>query len=255
MTSRDLGPSDRPAPSASRYGSVGNQAQLRRLSPSRYNLNTGESQETTAPAQPSPAETAPDTAPPAEELQGAKKPAAPACAEKAKIVPKTTTTTINGDGVIDFVANINAMMGNPHAQASPSYQLSLNAQDRVDKVNLTLNIELVVPRHGASRNVLTQAEKDLIAKAVRLISEHEQTHQAIAEQMMNQAVCAALGKSEADADKAINDFNCNKMADAQELFDLKSGQIEIDLDAQGNAKDVHIGPLAKRPNYHCPKTP
>jgi hypothetical protein len=189
-----------------------------------------------------------------EEPQGAKKPAAPACPEKATIVPKTTTTTINGDGVIDFVANINTMMGSPHAQTSPSYQLSLNAKDRVDKVNLTLNVDLVLPKHGASRFVLTQAEKDLIAKAVRLIKEHEEKHQAIAEQMMNQAVCAALGKTEAEADKIIDDFVCNKMADAQEEFDLKSGLLVTDLDAQGKAIDVHIGPLAKRPNYHCPET-
>jgi hypothetical protein len=252
---RNTAPPLRSARTGSPVRSVGNQAALRRLIPSAYRLSVSGGDEKAPAPEASPAvEPALGDTPSAEELQGKSgaKAAAPACGEKAKVVPKTNTTTINGEDLIDFVDNINRMMGAPHAQTLPSYQPFVSANNRVEKVNMTLNVELVVPRYGSGRKVLSQKEKDLIAKAVKLITDHEQQHQAIAEQVMNQAVCAAIGQTEAQADKIIEDFRCNKLGTAQEDFDAKSGLLVIDLDAQGNAVDVHAGPLAKRPNYHCP---
>jgi hypothetical protein len=84
-----------------------------------------------------------------------------------------------------------------------------------------------------------------------VIKDHETQHRNIAKRWFATPVCDALGKSPADAKKAINDVICTKMATAQEDFDMQHGLIQVVHDAQGTATDVITVPVPTRPNYKC----
>jgi hypothetical protein len=236
------------APPAPSRPAVGNQASLRRLvAPPRRIDGAQDNPPVQGPTAPVPLD---ENKPKAPGGKAAAPAAAAPCAEAPNFnYPLSAPVTILGDTVVEFLNNSNAQIGDPHANFSETHTLETNDAGVVTKVNMKCDISIVRPRWGGGRG--SDKEKALISKAVDLIKDHEKHHQAIDEQWAAAAVCAALGKKAADAEKAINDVVCKKMAAAQEDYDVLYGQISVVKDAAGAPADVVAGPVAKRPNYKC----
>ena len=151
----------------------------------------------------------------------------------------------------EFLANVQSQIGDPFTQPVEAHQFDVDAKGKVTKVNMTVELSISRPRYGGGRG--SDKDKAIIQKAVELIKDHENQHAAIAKQMFAAAVCAALGKKEADAEKAIDNIVCKTMAKAQEDYDMQHGQIVVIKDSTGAPSDVTTGPVATRPDYGCAK--
>jgi hypothetical protein len=172
------------------------------------------------------------------------------CAEKPTIKDVSPApTTVLGDSIIDFLANVKPQVGDPYTAPAETHDMELNGNNKVVKVNMTVTVSIKRPRWGGGRG--SDKDNKLIQKAVDLIKDHEAHHKAIVEQMMQQAVCAALGKPGTDAQTTIDDYVCNKMARAQEDYDVRSGELKVVNGPDGQPNDVVTGPVATRPNYGC----
>ena len=196
-----------------------------------------------APVPPAPA---PSPAPTPAPAPGA----TPACAEQPTFNSTSKPpTTMDADSVVEFLAKAKAQIGDPFTKPTESHSMDLDDKGSVTKVNMTVEIQTSRPRLGVGRP--SEKEKALILKAVDLIKDHEDHHQAIAKQMHSLAVCRALGKKGPDANEAIDHTLCKFMAWAQEDYDLQHGELVVVKDATGTPSDVITGPVATRPNYGC----
>lgn len=174
------------------------------------------------------------------------------CNEKPTLTDSSLVpVNVTADNVIEFVNQYeSALGGNAHMTPDINYNLEINTRGLVTKVNLTLNTSIYRPRWMGGRNV-SPKDRDLITKAVTLIKDHEVRHRDIAREKMVGAVCAMLGKTTAKALNTLNDYECNKMAIAQENLDMREGLLTVVMDSNGQATDVKLGPVSQRPNYRC----
>ena len=176
--------------------------------------------------------------------------ATPACAEQPTFrYTSKPPTTIDADSLVDFLVKAKAQIGDPFTKPTESHSMDLDDKGNVTTVNMTVELQISRPRWGLGRP--SDKEKALILKAVDLIKDHENQHQAIAKQMHAAAACAALGKKGPDANKAIDDILCEQMAKAQEDYDMQHGELVVVKDATGAPSDVTTGPVATCPNYGC----
>ena len=175
----------------------------------------------------------------------------PACTEQPTFTSSTRPPIdILADTIEEFVNKMNsALGGNSHMTPTMKWNLQVSASGIVEKVNLTLDTNVIRPRWAGGRP--NDAHKRLIQQAEGLIKDHEGRHVEIAKQGAREAVCAALGKKENDADKLLTEYECVTIPTRQENLDVKEGELKIVYNPPGTATDVILTGVATHPNYKC----
>jgi hypothetical protein len=165
-----------------------------------------------------------------------KEQAAASCGETVSWQPDSPVPLdISADSPADFLTKANAALGNPHMNGAESHDLELT-NGRVTKVNMTVTTSIVRPRWTGGRG-MTDAEKELIRRMVEFIKTHEEKHRDAYRKVMQDAVCAALGKTGTAAQAAITKANCTDTPAAHEAIDASEGKLELVTDSSGRATD------------------
>ncbi|MBK1701467.1 eCIS core domain-containing protein [Thiococcus pfennigii] len=187
--------------------------------------------------------------PPAEGLQAAAAPG-PRCGEAIRWLPQSPVPAdITADNANEFAAKVDqALGGTPHTDCNTSYDLERSAGGAVTKVNFVLETTIIRPRLGMSR--ASSADKKIMKDVVDFIKRHEETHRDIARRVSQQAVCDALNKRAAEAQRVLTTAICDTLPTAQEAFDAKEGKIGWRTDSSG--KVIGFAPEGVAVDYHDP---
>ncbi|MCX6028844.1 MAG: DUF4157 domain-containing protein [Chloroflexi bacterium] len=175
-----------------------------------------------------------------------------ACAEKATWKPDAAIPVdIQADSVVAFVTEANATLGSPHmswdwgTEPAPAY----DSQGKATKINLWVKTSIQAPRLGLSR--APADEKQIIDDIVKRIREHEQTHRSDLVNVMDAAVCAALGKTESGVKAVLQTAICTTAPQKFSALDATEGQIELDKNAAGT-KVIGFHTAGVKVNYKDP---
>jgi hypothetical protein len=170
------------------------------------------------------------------------KPGPATCSEAPSWQPEVSIPVdIQADTALEFSQKIkSALGGNPHMQPSFKWAPDVDDKGRVTKVNMTITTKIVRPRFSGGRP--TPEERALISKLEGLIKAHEERHRDIAKRFAQQALCAAVGKTDKTFEPAINAALC-QMNKAQEALDHTEGTVAWTLDPTGGrVVDVKLAP-------------
>ena len=189
---------------------------------------------------------------------GAPAPAAPAqaqapgpsCGNPITWTPKSPVpVSVNADSAAEFLTKMNAALGgNPHMQAGMTWSISTDAKGKVDKIDFTLETTMITARYAGGRPPAN--EKTIITEMVDFIKKHEEAHRDASREVSQQAVCDALGKTAAQADKILKDAMCKKEPTAQEAIDAKEGKLELVTGTNGAVTGWKAVGITQ--NYHDP---
>ena len=190
---------------------------------------------------------------------GAPAPAAPAqaqspgpsCGNPITWTPNSPIPVdVQADSAAEFLTKMNAALGgNPHMQPSIAWKpFSLDAKGKVDKIDLTLETTIIRARYAGGRPPAN--EKTIITEMVDFIKQHEERHRDASREVSQQAVCDALGKTEAQANKILKEAMCNKEPTAQETIDAKEGKLELVTGTNGAVTGWKAVGITQ--NYHDP---
>ncbi len=180
---------------------------------------------------------------PAEELAGegaqpsAEKKEDKSCGEKVTWEPDSPVPVdINADSPVEFINAANQALGNPHMNGSESHDMEIDSAGRVVKVNMKVTTSIVRPRWSGGRKV-SDADKELIQRMVAFIKAHEERHRDAYRKVMQDAVCAALGKPSSTAQATITKASCTDTPAAHEAIDAKEGKLELVTNSAGAVTD------------------
>jgi len=194
----------------------------------------------------------PEAATPLQDGGAAPQPTAPAaaagCAEAINWAPSSPVPIdIRADSAVDFANQMDqALGGNPHTTANVSLAPDVT-NGKMTAVNLTLDTAIIRPRWAGGR-LKTDAELTLIKRVETFIKEHEERHRDISRRVMQQAVCAAVGKPVATAKPTLKKAICDTEPAAQEALDNTEGRITWTKDATGAVVD--FGAAGEKHDYH-----
>ena len=175
----------------------------------------------------------------------------PSCGNPITWTPKSPIPVdVQADSAAEFLTKMNAALGgNPHMQPSIAWKpFSLDAKGKVDKIDLTLETTIIRARYAGGRPPVN--EKTIITEMVDFIKQHEERHRDASREVSQQAVCDALGKTEAEADKTLRVAMCKKEPTAQEAIDAKEGKLELVTGANGAVTGWKAVGITQ--NYHDP---
>ncbi|MGL4424500.1 MAG: DUF922 domain-containing protein [Gemmataceae bacterium] len=170
--------------------------------------------------------------------------------EEPTFIDLESKNTINADSLEDFIQKANSAMnegdavGHLEPEFSEEYEVD-EKTGRLKNVKVTLKSKIVRPVFGTGR-VRTDAERDLINKAVEIIKNHEEKHRDIAKKYAK-AYLKALQRGTEKNKEAIFKKIETQMDAEQAAFDAREGQLYIDYNGPngkaGPPSDVHLGPL------------
>ena len=174
----------------------------------------------------------------------------PSCGNPITWTPKSPVpVSVNADSAAEFLTKMNAALGgNPHMQASMSWSISTDPKGKADKIDFTLETTMITARYAGGRPPAN--EKTIITEMVDFIKQHEERHRDASREVSQQAVCDALGKTAAQADKVLKDAMCKKEPTAQEAIDAKEGKLELVTGANGAVTGWKAVGITQ--NYHDP---
>ncbi|MBX3599005.1 MAG: DUF922 domain-containing protein [Rubrivivax sp.] len=175
-------------------------------------------------------------------------PKAADCAEKLTWVPVSPVPTdIRADTALEFAAGVDAVLGaGGHTHVSVTIKPTVEG-GRMKQVGLTLESSIIRPRWAGGRP--SESEKQLIKRVEAFIKAHEERHRDLSRSVMQQAVCDALGKPVAEAEKILKHATCELEPAAQEQLDAAEGQLQwvkdasgavVDFKAVGATHDYHV---------------
>lgn len=176
-------------------------------------------------------------------------PKAADCAEKLAWVPVSPVPTdIRADTALEFAAGIDAVLGaGGHTQVAVKLAPVIEA-GRMKQVGLTLESSIIRPRWAGGRP--SESEKQLIKRVEAFIKGHEERHRDLSRSVMQQAVCDALGKPVAEAEKILKHAICELEPAAQEQLDAAEGLLQWVKDSSGAVVDFKA--VGTEHDYHVP---
>lgn len=169
------------------------------------------------------------------------------CAEKLTWVPVSPVPTdIRADTALEFATGIDAVLGaGGHTNVSVKLKPQVEG-GRMKQVGLTLESSIIRPRWAGGRP--SDSEKQLIKRVEAFIKAHEERHRDLSRSVMQQAVCEALGKPVAEAEKILKHAICELEPAAQEKLDAAEGLLQWVKNASGAVVDFKA--VGTQHNYH-----